>query len=100
MSMHDENRFAPGTIAMTRRDKFLAALGNIIRAKRRKKRFSQEVLAEKAGLHRTYVADIERGGRNVSFVNLIALAAALGITLSGLLNGLERAVKKPTHPKR
>jgi transcriptional regulator with XRE-family HTH domain len=78
MSMHDENRFAPGSIAMTKRDKFLAALGNKIRAKRKKKRFSQETLAEKSGMHRTYVADIERGARNVSFVNLIALAAALG----------------------
>jgi transcriptional regulator with XRE-family HTH domain len=100
MSTHDENRFAPGSIAMTKRDKFLAALGNKIRAKRKKKRFSQETLAEKSGMHRTYVADIERGARNVSFVNLIALAAALGITLSGLMNGLEQTVKRPTRPKR
>lgn len=39
---------------------------------------SQEELAARAGLHRTYVSSIERGQRNVSVENIFALARALG----------------------
>lgn len=39
---------------------------------------SQESLAERAGLHRTYISSIERSQRNVSIKNIFALAKALG----------------------
>ena len=39
---------------------------------------SQEELAARAGLHRTYISSIERGKRNVSLENIFALASALG----------------------
>lgn len=39
---------------------------------------SQEELAARAGLHRTYVSSVERGQRNISLENIYALAAALG----------------------
>jgi len=45
---------------------------------------SQEALAELAGLHRTYVSDIERGARNVSLENIERLAKALQISISDL----------------
>jgi Helix-turn-helix. len=45
---------------------------------------SQEKLAERAGLHRTYVADIERGIRNVSIGNVEKLAGALEVKISTL----------------
>lgn len=51
---------------------------------------SQERLAELAGIHRTYVSDLERGGRNVSLDNILAIAAALGVTASELLRGVAR----------
>lgn len=46
---------------------------------------SQEVLADMAGLHRTYVGSIERSERNISIDNIAKLAAALGVSPSKLL---------------
>ena len=52
---------------------------------------SQEELADRAGLHRTYVGGIERGERNVSLVNIGRLADALGVSLATLMAAVERA---------
>ena len=49
---------------------------------------SQEDLAQKAGLHRTYVGGIERGERNISLVNIEKLAAALDVTLDFLMKDI------------
>lgn len=46
---------------------------------------SQETLADKAGLHRTYVGSVERGERNISLVNVERLAKALKTTVCELL---------------
>jgi transcriptional regulator with XRE-family HTH domain len=46
---------------------------------------TQEDLAERAGIHRTYLSDVERGSRNVSLVNIERLAAALSLSMSELL---------------
>jgi transcriptional regulator with XRE-family HTH domain len=66
------------------------ALGLAIRELRRGAGISQEVLAERARLHRTYVGGIERGERNVSFGNLLRLADALGVRPSELFARYER----------
>lgn len=47
--------------------------------------FSQEALAERAGLHRTYVSSIERGERNLSLENIFRLAEALAVDPRDLL---------------
>jgi len=47
---------------------------------------SQEGLAERAGIHRTYVADIERGARNVGLENIERLAVGLEISISNLFS--------------
>ena len=55
--------------------------GNAIRAIRRREGISQEELADRCGLHRTYVSDVELGKRNVSLENIDRLSRALNITL-------------------
>lgn len=50
---------------------------------------SQEGLAARCELHRTYVGGIERGERDVSYANLLKLAAALGVRASELLAAAE-----------
>jgi transcriptional regulator with XRE-family HTH domain len=51
--------------------------------------WTQEEFAERAGIHRTYLSDIERGTRNVSLINIERVAAALSLTISELFQGLE-----------
>jgi len=70
----------------------LLTLGKSIRRFRRGLKMSQEKLAEKSGLHRTYVSDVERGSRNPSFLTLLAVAQGLGVTLSELTRDLETDV--------
>ena len=70
------------------------ALGRAVRALREQAGLSQEQLADRCGLHRTYVGGIERGERNVSFSNLLKLARALGVQPSGLLANAE-ALRMP-----
>ena len=74
----------------TKRTQELAALGQAIRDLRSELGLSQEALAHKSGLNRTYVGDIERGERNVSFVNLRRLGKALDVPASELLARGER----------
>lgn len=64
--------------------------GQALRKMREAKGISQEVLAELAGIHRTYVGDVERGTRNIALINLTKLASALGVPLSRLILEMER----------
>lgn len=57
---------------------------NLIRL-RREKGWSQEALAFEAGLHRTFVAHVERQARNISLDNLERLASALSVQIHELL---------------
>jgi DNA-binding XRE family transcriptional regulator len=58
--------------------------GLAVKQRRYELGISQEVLAEQAGLHRTYIGDIERGARNVSLENIEKIAKALQISISDL----------------
>jgi len=66
-------------------DELLAIIGAAVAKRRMELSLSQEDLAEKAGVHRTYVSDIERGVRNVSILTLERIAEALDIALAVLL---------------
>jgi transcriptional regulator with XRE-family HTH domain len=59
--------------------------GRRLREIRQERGLSQEELAFKAGLHRTYVSSAERGQRNVGLVNVERLAQALDIDICELL---------------
>lgn len=56
-----------------------------LKAKRTDLGMSQEVLAEEAGLHRTYIGSVERAERNVSIDGMERLAKALGLDIADLL---------------
>ena len=58
--------------------------GASVRAHRLRLGLSQERLAERAGLHRTYVTDVERGARNISLESISRLAGALELPVSSL----------------
>ncbi len=64
----------------------LKLFGKQIRAIRKKRGFSQEELAFRSSLHRTYISDIERGSRNVSLLNIEKLAKALKVKMRELLD--------------
>lgn len=58
--------------------------GTAVKFRREELGLTQEELAERAGIHRTYLSDIERGGRNPSLVNIERLSLALDLELSSL----------------
>ncbi|MBY0497539.1 MAG: helix-turn-helix transcriptional regulator [Cyanobacteria bacterium] len=68
-----------------RKDPFLRNLGARIRICRERRQWTQEVLAERAELDRSYIAGIEAGLRNPSIKAVSKIARAMGLTLSDLL---------------
>lgn len=64
----------------------IGVFGRAVRARRLKLGWSQEELAHRSGLHRTYIGGIERGERNVSLRNLDLIARTLGTTAAALLD--------------
>jgi transcriptional regulator with XRE-family HTH domain len=65
--------------------------GFAVKARREELELTQEELAEKAQIHRTYLSDIERGSRNLSLINIEKLATALSLPVSELFQRIERA---------
>ncbi|MBT6052241.1 MAG: helix-turn-helix transcriptional regulator [Candidatus Scalindua sp.] len=66
----------------------LCLLGDKVRQLRNELSLSQEALANICGFDRTYISLIERGKRNISFVNLQTLSKGLGISISELTTGI------------
>ena len=63
--------------------------GDAVRSRREELGLTQEDLADRAGIHRTYLSDIERGSRNLSLLNIQRLAAALTLSMSELFRLVE-----------
>lgn len=68
------------------RSKARLSFARSLRRLRVERGWSQEALATKAGLHRTYVGSVERGERNVSIDNIEKLAKALGCSVGDLFS--------------
>lgn len=67
------------------RDKSLVRLGAVIRARRMSLDLSQEALADVAEIDRSHMGKIERGERNVTFLNILKIATAIQCLPSDLL---------------
>ncbi len=77
-----------------------ARFGAAIKSHRLRLGVTQEELAWRADLHRSYLADIERGGRNVTLRSIVNLARALQITLRELLSqSLDLGIVRPHEDK-
>ena len=63
-------------------------IGERLRSYRNQKNWSQEQLAESAGLHSTYIGQLERGEKNATIESISKVAAALGVSLSTLFENI------------
>jgi transcriptional regulator with XRE-family HTH domain len=77
-------------LSRLKKDINLVELGNRIRAERKAGGLSQEDLAYKAGVDRSYVGGIERGERNVSFLTLIKIAECLECDIAKFTKGIPK----------
>jgi len=68
------------------RDRF----GFALKTRREELGLTQEDLAARAGIHRTYLSDVERGSRNICLLNIERVAKALSLPLSELFRLVER----------
>jgi transcriptional regulator with XRE-family HTH domain len=66
----------------------LRTFGQAVRAQRERQNISQEELADRSGLHRTYIGGVERGERNIGLLNVLRIAKALKMSASDLLRDI------------
>lgn len=74
-----------GSRGKTDKDPELVAFGGQLRKRREAAGLTQEGLAEAAGMHWTYVGQIERGERNLTYKNVVKLARGLGLAPADLM---------------
>jgi ribosome-binding protein aMBF1 (putative translation factor) len=82
----DESSASGRIHRMARQQDVKLLFGRRLRQVRLARRMSQEKLADRASLDRSYVGSVERGERNISLENICKLAAALGCASSALLD--------------
>ena len=74
--------------------------GFAIRERREALDISQEELAGRCRLHRTYVAGVERGIRNPSLKSIARIAEGLGMSMSALFSHMERVRRGKPHGRK
>lgn len=67
----------------------LVLFGEVIREVRKEKKLSQEELANKSGLHRTYIGMVERGEKNISLKNISKLSKGLELPIPEIFKRLK-----------
>ena len=70
---------------MKSKNKILITFGEKVRETRKDKGLSQEELAHKADLHRTYIGMIERAEKNITLLNIEKIANALEVNINELI---------------
>lgn len=70
--------------SMAKTKSIVVQFGERVRELRKEKEISQEELADRAGVHRTYIGMIERGEKNITIVNIQKIAKALGVGIKEL----------------
>jgi transcriptional regulator with XRE-family HTH domain len=83
------HKLQPGDTALKSR------FGVVVKTHRQRLGISQEELAWRAEMHRTYLADIERGKRNISLCSIVRLVNALGVTLAEFFFNFEEFFQSP-----
>lgn len=71
------------------REHILVRYGRAVRKVRLEQEISQEELADRCGLHRTYISDVELGKRNLSLENIERIAISLNKSLSDFFREVE-----------
>jgi len=71
---------------MKEKQKILIEFGKKVKLFREQLNISQEELAFRAGLHRTYIGMIERAEKNITLINIQKIATALNVKLNDLFN--------------
>jgi transcriptional regulator with XRE-family HTH domain len=61
--------------------------GFAVKVRQEELKLTQEDLADKAGIHRSYLPDVERGARNLNLINIDQLANALTLSMGGVMGG-------------
>jgi len=74
-------------------------LGNTLREIRTARRMTQEEIALEAGVDRTFLTRVENGKLSPSFDSILAIASALGVTLTQLSQRFEQNMGKPDNEK-
>lgn len=72
-----------------RSDNLRSRFGEAVRERRLALGLTQEQLAHKSGLNRSYITDVERGARNLALVNVARLVHALGMTIPAFFRAYE-----------
>lgn len=70
-------------------DPALKKFGDNVRGRREAQSLTQEQLAERADLDRTYISSVERGARNLSLISTLRIAKALKTTAATLCGGID-----------
>ena len=78
-------------------DRILEAVCSVLQEQRKAQGVTQLDLADRAGMQRSYISDVEQGARNLSVKNLYRISMALDLQMSELV---ERAVNKVTSSRK